>query len=322
VSTKIPSATRQQGVTLAAIAFIIALVLWQVQGLFFITYPLRLFVTMIHELAHGLAAAVTGGSFLHFEVTKRGAGLAYTSGGWRFLIIQAGYLGTALFGAALLFVTHRVQHPGRVAVGLGLMVGILTLAYTGLSFRNLNLIELGVTAAALGGGLYLLLSRDQDERQRALGFIVVVAGLLLLLAFAGGGNTLTLAAGLTSAALLALIGLRGGRTLQVFALTFLSFITGLQAITDAWVLLRIVALPDSMMPLNDAQTMARVYGGPAGMRALLWVALDVLIFRRGGLRHLRATGADSAIGGSAVALIVVGGWLGRRAERGVDQDAR
>ncbi len=278
MSTKIPGATRQQGVTLAAIAFIIALVLWQMQGLFFVTYPLRLFVTMIHELSHGLAAAITGGSFQHFEVTRRGAGLAYTSGGWRFLIIQAGYLGTALFGAALLFATHRTQHPGRVAVGLGLLVGILTLTYTGLSLRNLNAIELGVVAVVLGIGLYETLTRDWDQRQHATGLLLVGAGLLLLLIFAGRSNSVTLAAGLASAAVLLLIGARGSHTVQVFALTFLAFVTGLQAITDAWVLLRVVSLPNSMMPLNDAQSMAREFGGTAGLWALIWVALDVLIF--------------------------------------------
>lgn len=278
MSTKLSGATRQQGVTLAVFAFIIALVLWQVQGLFFITYPLRLFVTMIHELAHGLAAVITGGSFQHFEVTSRGAGLAYTSGGWRFLIIQAGYLGTALFGAALLYVTYRTQHPGRVAVGLGLGVGILTLSYTGLSLRNLSLIELALAAVVLGVGLYEALTHDWDQGRHATGILLVGAGLLLLLIFAGRGSGVTLAAGLISAAVLLLIGARGSRTVQVFALTFLAFVTGLQAITDAWVLLKIVSLPNSMMPLNDAQSMARAFGGTAGLWALIWVALDVLIF--------------------------------------------
>ncbi|MCD4686712.1 MAG: M50 family metallopeptidase, partial [Anaerolineae bacterium] len=92
----------RRDLALAAVAFMIALVLWQVQGLFFLTYPLRLFVTMIHELGHGMSAVLTGGEFLRFEVMERGAGLAYTSGGSRFIVIQAGYLGTAIFGATLL----------------------------------------------------------------------------------------------------------------------------------------------------------------------------------------------------------------------------
>ena len=44
----------------------IALVLWQMQGLFFLAYPFRLFVTMIHELGHGMAAVLTGGRFPAF----------------------------------------------------------------------------------------------------------------------------------------------------------------------------------------------------------------------------------------------------------------
>jgi len=116
-------------------AFVVAVALWQVQELYFLLYPLRLFVTMVHELAHGIAAELTGGTFLHFEVTSRGAGLAYTRGGVRFVIIQAGYLGTAFFGALVLYLTHRTRWPGRVAIGLGVFLGILTLAYSDIHCR-------------------------------------------------------------------------------------------------------------------------------------------------------------------------------------------
>ena len=80
---------RRRDLALAMIGFVIALALLQMQGLSFLTYPFRLFVTMIHELGHGLAAVLTGGDFVRFEVTKYGAGLAYTTGGSRFAIIQA-----------------------------------------------------------------------------------------------------------------------------------------------------------------------------------------------------------------------------------------
>ena len=50
-------------------------------------------ITLVHELGHGLAAILTGGSFLYFEVFPNGGGLAHTSGGLRFVVIPAGYLG-------------------------------------------------------------------------------------------------------------------------------------------------------------------------------------------------------------------------------------
>lgn len=261
---------------LAAVAFLIALVLWQVQGLFFITFPLRLFVTMIHELGHGVAAVLTGGSFLRFELTPRGAGLAYTRGGWRPLIIQAGYLGTALFGAALLFVTHRARQPGRVAVGVGLFIGILTLAYSGIRVDRLGPIQTIVVAGVLLVALYLVLTRETDGG-RYLGLSVGASGGLLLVLFAARGGLLTVLVGLASALALVWIGCRASRDVVVITLTFLAFLTGLQAIADAWVLLRLVSLPHAMMPLNDASAMAREVGGVAALWALLWIALDVLI---------------------------------------------
>jgi len=270
--------SQRRDLSLALAAFLIALLLWQMQGLFFLAYPFRLFVTMIHELAHGMAAELTGGDFIHFEVTQRGAGLAWTSGGWRFFIIQAGYLGTALFGAALLVLTHRVRRPGRVAIGVGVFIGILTLAYTGLSLRNLSLVEIIVTAAAIGAGGYFLLTRDMDRGEHRRGVLILAAGGLLLLAFAGEGNSTTILVGLASALALVGIGLYGGRDLVVIVLTFLAFLTGLQAISDSWVLFRIVTVPYGLMPANDASSMAREFGGSASLWALVWIAMDILIF--------------------------------------------
>lgn len=277
MSTSLGSQNSRRDLALAVVAFMIALVLWQMQGLFFVTFPFRLFVTMIHELGHGVSAVLTGGSFLHFEITRRGAGLAYTSGGWRWVIIQAGYLGTALFGAVLLLLTHRTRQPGRVAIGVGALIGILTLAYSGMSLAKLGFLEMIPVIGVLGAALYLFLTQETDEG-RYLGVIVGACGGLLLMMFAGGGNLLTILVGLASALLLIWIGLRGSRDTVIVVLTFLAFLTGLQAITDAWVLLKIVSLPSSMMPLNDASSMAHEVGGTASLWALFWMALDVAIF--------------------------------------------
>lgn len=271
------SRSSQRDLLLAFVAFMIALFLWQVQGLFWFTLPFRWFVTMIHELGHGTAAVLTGGSFLNFQVTDRGAGLAYTSGGWRWVIIQAGYLGTAIFGAGLLYLTHRTGQPGRVAIGVGVFIGILTLAYSGISLSKLDLAETALVGAAAAGGGFLLLTRETDEGRYAGIGLAALAGLLLV-QFAGAGNLLTIAVGLISALLLIWIGLRVKRDAVVVVLTFLAFLVGLQAITDSWILFKIVSLPASMMPHNDASSMAREVGGTAGMWALLWMVMDIAIF--------------------------------------------
>jgi hypothetical protein len=274
----VQSQSQRRDFSLALIAFIIALVLWQMQGLFFLAFPFRLFVTMIHELGHGMAAVLTGGKFLRFQVTSRGAGLAWTSGGSRFVIIQAGYLGTALFGAALLFITHHVKRPGRVAMGIGVFVAILTLAYTGIRLSNLSVPETLISGAILAAGAYLLLTRDMDRGEHRVGVLVLAGGGLLLLALAGKSNTITILVGLLSGLALIGIGLYGSRDLVVVVLTFLAFLTGLQANTDSWVLFKVVSLPYGLMPANDASSMAREFGGSAALWALVWITMDVIIF--------------------------------------------
>ncbi len=268
---------QQRDLILAFAAFLVAVVLWQVQGLYFLTHPFRLFVTMVHELGHGLAAVLTGGEFLHFEVTKRGAGLAYTAGGWRFAIIQAGYLGTAIFGAVLLILTHKVQRPGKVAMGVGVFIGILTLAYSGISIKNLGVLELLVAGGVLAAAIYLFATSEMDTGEHHKGLLVAVGAAMLFVIFAGTGNILTILIGLFSAAALILIGWRANRDVIVVTLTFLAFLTGLQAITDSWVLFKIVS-QSSLMPLNDASSMANEIGGMAWMWALIWIVMDVAIF--------------------------------------------
>ncbi len=278
VLNKLQNASRQRDLLLAFGAFAVAFILWQFQGLFFLVYPLRLFVTMIHELGHGLAAILTGGRFDHFEVTQRGAGTAYTLGGWSFAIVQAGYLGTAIFGAALLIVANRVRRPGYVAAGLGIFIGILTALYSGVRLSHLSVIEMIIVGAVMVAAVYLFLTQETDQG-RYIGVGVAVFGALLLVMFTGWGNTvLTITVGMMSALLLIFIGYRASRDVVLFTLNLLAFATGLNAITDAWVLFKIVSLPRSMMPMNDAAHMAHVAGGPAALWALLWIGLDILIF--------------------------------------------
>jgi hypothetical protein len=269
---------KRRDLLLALIAFVVALALWQMQGLFFLTYPLRLFVTLIHELGHGLAAIVTGGSFEHFNVTKSGAGVAYTTGGARVVIIQAGYLGTALFGAVLLYLTNKVRQPGRIAVVLGILIGGLTLFFAGIKLSNLSWLETVASAAVIAVGLYLFLTRDTNQG-RYTGLAITLAGVVILLMLSTWGDImLTVMVGLGSGLFLIWIGLRASRDIVLVILNFLAFMTGLQAITDSWILFRITSMPRSMMPLNDAANMAHTAGGSATLWALIWIALDILFF--------------------------------------------
>jgi hypothetical protein len=124
-----------------------------------LAYPFRLLSTTIHELSHGLAALLTGGAFLRFVVFPDGSGLAYTAGGIRWLIIPAGYVGTALVGAALIALGGSPQRS-RVALGaLGAALALLTLRYGLPSVLSAEILGgLLTVAAGVGAGMVLLLA--------------------------------------------------------------------------------------------------------------------------------------------------------------------
>jgi hypothetical protein len=117
-----------------------------------VAYPFRLLTTLVHELGHGLAALVTGGDFLRFVVFPDGSGLAYTAGGWRLVVIPAGYLGAAAFGA-LLIVAGRRPRGARWALGaVGAGLVLLTLRY---ALPTLFTAEGAAGALTLASGLAL-----------------------------------------------------------------------------------------------------------------------------------------------------------------------
>lgn len=87
-------------------------------------YPLKVLVVFFHELAHGLAALVTGGSIVRIELTRQQGGLCVTQGGSRFVILTAGYLGSLVFGGAVLLLAARSKDDKTIS---GTLAGILLL---------------------------------------------------------------------------------------------------------------------------------------------------------------------------------------------------
>ena len=92
----------------------------------FVVYPFRLFVVFLHEISHGLAAIATGGSIVSIGLSFDEGGVCLTRGGWPFLILNAGYLGSLLWGALFLLLGGR-RTRARSVVGV---VGAFTLAVT------------------------------------------------------------------------------------------------------------------------------------------------------------------------------------------------
>lgn len=112
----------------AGLAVVLALVV--VAGVFWntpVVFPVKAFVVLLHEAGHAAAAVLTGGSVDRIELTADLGGVCVSRGGWRPVVLAAGYLGSMLFGGAILVAAARTRRDARLAATLGLVVVALTL---------------------------------------------------------------------------------------------------------------------------------------------------------------------------------------------------
>src|SRR5688572_17239803 len=105
----------------------LSVLLWNLPGLDLLFYPFRLFVTFLHEASHGLAALLTGGSIDRLIIAPDTSGLAYTRGGFRPLVVLGGYLGSCVWGGALLVASRRAGWEKPILLGLAGFMILFTL---------------------------------------------------------------------------------------------------------------------------------------------------------------------------------------------------
>lgn len=127
------------GLIIAAL-FVAVWVLWDTP----VVYPIKIFVVCLHELAHALAALLTGGQVLSIQIFPDEGGLTTTRGGWPFVIASAGYLGSMLLGGTLLYLSSRRQLAQRLMLVLAVLIVLSTLLF----FRNFFAVLYGLLAAA------------------------------------------------------------------------------------------------------------------------------------------------------------------------------
>jgi hypothetical protein len=92
-----------------------------------LVYPLRLFMTFIHEGGHATAALLTLGAVEGVFIHADASGLTLTRGGMQIAIASAGYLASTAYGASLLILCR----DGRNAKAALTVTAALILALTG-----------------------------------------------------------------------------------------------------------------------------------------------------------------------------------------------
>ncbi len=92
--------------------FCLTLVAFLLSYVPFIQIPFTWFMTFFHEISHGIGALCTGGSIHKIEIHLQGSGLCYTSGGIRFVVLNAGYIGAVLWGVVIFVMADGMSRKG------------------------------------------------------------------------------------------------------------------------------------------------------------------------------------------------------------------
>lgn len=99
--------------------------------------PLRLLVVFFHEASHALVTLLTGGQVREMVVSAREGGHVLAVGGNRFLSLNAGYLGSLLWGVAI-YRFAAASRFDRVVMGvLGAAVAAVSLFFAHDLFSNI-----------------------------------------------------------------------------------------------------------------------------------------------------------------------------------------
>lgn len=152
VETTPESGNNASGMILPLVLFGLAFYYWDSA----LVLPIKYLTVFFHELSHGLAAVFTGGSIIRIEVNSNLGGVCWTSGGIRFIVISAGYLGSLIWGCAILLAAVKTRFDQQITAGLG----ILLLVVTAIWVRNLE----GVVICVLTGfGLLALASYSTEK---------------------------------------------------------------------------------------------------------------------------------------------------------------
>lgn len=136
---------------LLGLTFLVTFLLWEY------LYPINVFVVVLHEWSHGLAAILTGGEIKQIYLDHRAGGWCAHTSQWSFVVSFAGYFGSSVLGALLLITGAMTKKDRQVVAGLGLFMAYLALAYVrngfGLAFCLGFAAFLLFAAAKLSDGL-------------------------------------------------------------------------------------------------------------------------------------------------------------------------
>lgn len=111
---------------------ILSLIISKLPGANVFFTPLTQFATMVHEMSHAIMCVLTGGHVSGMTIVSDGAGhggLTMSQGGVPFLHVQAGYMGTAIFGCLLVYLSQFHKLSRGILIGIGSLIGLASVFF-------------------------------------------------------------------------------------------------------------------------------------------------------------------------------------------------
>ncbi len=225
---------------LLLIATFATIALWFIPYAEYIVYPIRLFVTFVHESGHAIIAFVTGGSVQSLTISADGSGVVYSAPSGMIgalLTSSAGYLSTTFFGVLMLYLIRRNISPHKILLLAGAFVALVTITF-GVVTPLFNFLSLNVAFSSVA--------------------FTVVVGLLL------------------SACMIAL-ALYSNLKVANFAVAFLAVQCLLNALSDLKTVLFINTPLVGSDISTDAGNMAAATGIPGFVWVVTWIAIALFM---------------------------------------------
>jgi hypothetical protein len=172
-------------------ASLLTLVLWFVPYVGIALYPIRLFVTYVHELCHAVASVLTGGWPQDIELYLNAAGVTHTIGGSALVISSAGYVGAPVVGAVLLLLSARRWMVRPALVGAGVILTIASVWLGGNVLALIGGIAIGVSLVAIGAKASPAVARFSLSFLALQCILNAIADIRYLFSLSVSSNTLT-----------------------------------------------------------------------------------------------------------------------------------
>lgn len=136
-----------------------------------ILHPFKILTVFLHELGHAMACWLTCGKVTGMEVHPNEGGVTKTVGGIQWIILPAGYLGSAMWGMGLVIASGD-QLGSEIAAGVLIFFLLLFIFYA----KNWYLRGLNVGFIILLGGLLAVnIQTDYESLQYVTLFIGVMS---------------------------------------------------------------------------------------------------------------------------------------------------